>query len=84
MIKDIKELKEIIKGNSFQESHGSTTMVIVLDVVLDLIDDLELVKNNVDLADVRLCAKCNKNEDGFGLRGELCSECDHLMRLDAM
>lgn len=30
------------------------------------------------------CAKCGCNEDGYGLRGELCKRCEHIMKLDAM
>ena len=30
------------------------------------------------------CAKCGCNEIGFGLRGELCKRCEHIMKLDAM
>jgi len=30
------------------------------------------------------CAKCGAEEDGYGMRGELCKACDHLMKLDAM
>jgi len=38
----------------------------------------------LDLFSVSNCAKCGNEGDGFGLRGELCKGCDHIMRLDAM
>lgn len=34
-----KELKAVIKGNAFQESHGSTTLVVDLEAVISLIDE---------------------------------------------
>ena len=34
-----EQLKRIIRGNSFQESHGSTTLVVDLETVIDLIDE---------------------------------------------
>ena len=38
---DIEELKKIVRGNGFQESHGSTTMVIDVETVIDLLDELK-------------------------------------------
>ena len=38
---DIEELKKIVRGNGFQESHGSTTMVIDVETVIDLLEELE-------------------------------------------
>lgn len=38
---NIEELKKIVRGNGFQESHGSTTMVIDVETVIDLLDDLK-------------------------------------------
>jgi len=38
---NIEELKQIVRGNGFQESHGSTTMVIDVETVVDLLDDLK-------------------------------------------
>jgi len=38
---NIEKLKQIVEGNAFQESHGSTTLVVDLQTVLDLLDELE-------------------------------------------
>ena len=38
---DIEELKKIVRGNGFQESHGSTTMVVDVETVIDLLEELE-------------------------------------------
>ena len=38
---NIEELKKIVRGNGFQESHGSTTMVIDVETVIDLLDELK-------------------------------------------
>ena len=38
---NIEELKKIVRGNGFQESHGSTTMVIDVETVVDLLDELK-------------------------------------------
>jgi hypothetical protein len=38
---NIEELKKTIKGNAFQESHGSTTLVVDIETVLDLLDELK-------------------------------------------
>lgn len=38
----------------------------------------------LDLLAVINCAKCGTEEVGYGIHGELCKDCDHLMRLDAM
>ena len=38
---NIEELKKIVRGNGFQESHGSTTIVIDVETVVDLLDELE-------------------------------------------
>ena len=40
---NIEELKKIVRGNGFQESHGSTTMVIDVETVIDLLDELEAI-----------------------------------------
>ena len=37
-----------------------------------------------DIHDVIHCAKCHKRELGYGLYGEICKGCDHLMRLTLM
>ena len=36
---NIEELKKIVERNAFQESHGSTTLVVDLDTLLGLLDD---------------------------------------------
>lgn len=38
---NIEKLKQIVKGNAFQESHGSTTLVVDLETILDLLDELK-------------------------------------------
>lgn len=38
---NIEELKKIVRGNGFQESHGSTTIVIDVETVVDLLDELK-------------------------------------------
>jgi hypothetical protein len=38
---NIEELKKIVRGNGFQESHGSTTIVIDIETVVDLLDELK-------------------------------------------
>ena len=38
---NIEELKKIVRGNGFQESHGSTMMVIDVETVIDLLDELK-------------------------------------------
>jgi len=38
---NIEELKKRVRGNGFQESHGSTTMVIDVETVIDLLDELK-------------------------------------------
>jgi hypothetical protein len=38
----------------------------------------------LDLFAVINCAKCGTEGVGYGVYGELCKDCDHLMRLDAM
>lgn len=40
---NIEELKKRVRGNGFQESHGSTTMVIDVETVIDLLDDLAAI-----------------------------------------
>lgn len=40
-MKSFEELKEAIKGNSFNESHLSRTQVVDLETVLGLIEDFE-------------------------------------------
>lgn len=40
---NIKELKKTVRGNGFQESHGSTTMVIDVETVIDLIDEYQAI-----------------------------------------
>ena len=37
----IDELKKIIKGNAFPESPLSSTLVVDLELVLDLLDELK-------------------------------------------
>lgn len=38
---NIEELKKIVRENGFQESHGSTTIVIDVETVVDLLDELK-------------------------------------------
>ena len=40
---NIEELKKIVRGNGFQESHGSTTIVIDVETVIDLIDEYKAI-----------------------------------------
>ena len=40
---NIKELKKIVRGKGFQESHGSTTIVIDVETVIDLIDEYKAI-----------------------------------------
>jgi len=42
---NIEELKKIIRIYGFQESHGSTTMVVDLELVIDLLDELNNITN---------------------------------------
>ena len=71
---NIDELKKIVRGNGFQESHGSTTIVIDVETVVDLLDELkqfitkaiqdrdkEVINKIVELRDLR------ENEKGKSL-----------------
>ena len=40
---NIEELKKIVRGKGFQESHGSTTIVIDVETVIDLIDEYKAI-----------------------------------------
>ena len=40
---NIKELKQIVRRNGFQESQGSSLVVIEVETVIDLLDDLKQV-----------------------------------------
>lgn len=57
----------------------------ILDSLYDrVIETMEAKEQLLDLVAVINCAKCGTEEIGFGLHGELCKDCDHLMRMDAM
>ena len=72
---NIEELKKIVRGNGFQYIHGSTTIVIDVETVIDLLDDLKQCDIPVVVQKGTLC-ECNK----AGLRGEtLCNYCIEMM-----
>jgi len=65
---NIEELKKIVRGNGFQESHGSTTIVIDVETVIDLIDEYKAI--NYTRCCTELCEVCNgdqvfETEDGY-------------------
>lgn len=44
---DIKEVKKIIRGNAFKESHLSPVLVVDLEMVIDTLDDLASESNDI-------------------------------------
>ena len=69
---NIEELKKIVRGNGFQESHGSTTMVIDVETVIDLLDDLKQCDIPVVVvSEAELCDYCDsKKADTL-----ICNDC---------
>ena len=76
---NIEELKKIVRGNGFQYIHGSTTIVIDVETVIDLLDDLKQCDIPVVVQKGTLCDVCgSENTITVSQKGENCDWCNPL------
>ena len=59
---NIEELKKIVRGNGFQYIHGSTTIVIDVETVIDLLDDLKQCDIPVVVQKGTFCDVCGSDD----------------------
>jgi hypothetical protein len=81
---NIEELKQIVKGNAFQESRGCTTLVVDLETVLALLDELKQCDIHVvtKQSELLLCGFCEiETEHIVYDSGNLqCKKCDWVAK----
>ena len=76
---NIEELKKIVRGNGFQYIHGSTTIVIDVETVIDLLDDLKQCDIPVVVQKGTFCDVCGcENTITVSHKGENCDWCNPL------
>jgi hypothetical protein len=76
---NIEELKKIVRGNGFQYIYGSTTIVIDVETVIDLLDDLKQCDIPVVVPKGTLCDVCGcENTITVSHKGENCDWCNPL------
>ena len=76
---NIEELKKIVRKNGFQYIHGSTTIVIDVETVIDLLDDLKQCDIPVVAQKGTFCDVCgSENTITVSHKGENCDYCNPL------
>lgn len=79
-MKNFEELKEAIKGNSFNESHLSNTQVVDLETVIGLIEDFEQL-TIPDVVGQSEQLKCDHQPKKYNKKHTSCKKCGKILQM---